>query len=398
MSEHVSHDPYEALGLSKDADDAAIKKAYRKLARQLHPDVNPDAEAQERFKEVSRAYEILSDPEKRRHYDMGGDPFGGFAGAGAGFSFSDIMDAFFGGQGGGAGQGRGPRSRVRRGQDALIRLEIDLAEAAFGTTREIKVDTAVVCPTCTGSGAAPGSQPRTCEICHGRGETYHVQRSFLGEVRTMRPCAACRGFGQVIPEPCRECSGDGRVRSRRTLTVKIPAGVDDGTRVQLADQGEVGPGGGPPGDLYVELQVRPHEVFVRKGRDLHCTVELPMTAAALGATVVLPTLEAALDATAAKEAGFTDPPPAEVPLEIRPGTQSGAEVRLADRGVPALRGGGRGDVVVRVVVVTPTRLDERQQALLRELSELRGEDKPTGQVTSGHRSVFDRLRGAFNPR
>jgi molecular chaperone DnaJ len=383
--------------VSKDADDAAIKKAYRKLARELHPDVNPDAAAQERFKEVSRAYEILSDPEKRRHYDMGGDPFGGFAGAGAGFSFSDIMDAFFGGQGGG-GQGRGPRSRVRRGQDALIRLDVDLAEAAFGTTREIKVDTAVVCPTCDGAGSAPGTQPRTCEICHGRGETYHVQRSFLGEVRTMRPCAACRGFGQVIAEPCRECSGDGRIRSRRTLTVKIPAGVDDGTRVQLADQGEVGPGGGPPGDLYVELQVRPHDVFVRKGRDLHCTVELPMTAAALGTTVVLPTLEGELSPTAAAEAGLGDAPPVDVPLEIKPGTQSGSELTVPGRGVPSLRGSGRGDVVVRVIVATPTRLDEAQQDLLRQLAELRGEEKPTGQVTSGHRSVFDRLRGAFNPR
>ena len=394
----MSHDPYEILGVSKDADDAAIKKAYRRLARELHPDVNPDPDAQERFKEVSKAYEVLSDPEKRRYYDMGGDPFGGFGGAGAGFSFSDIMDAFFGGQGGGGGGGgRGPRSRVRRGQDALIRLEVELAEAAFGTTREIKVDTAVVCPTCEGAGAAPGTQPRTCEICHGRGETYHVQRSFLGEVRTMRPCAACRGFGQLIPEPCRECSGDGRVRSRRSLTVKIPAGVDDGTRVQLAEQGEVGPGGGPAGDLYVELQVRPHDVFVRQDRDLHCTVELPMTAAAMGSTIVLPTLEADLSESAAAEAGLSDATP-EVPLEVRPGTQSGTQMTVPGRGVPSLRGAGRGDIVVRVIVTTPTRLDDRQQELMRELARLRGEEKPSGRVTTETRSVFDRLRGAFNPR
>ena len=394
----MSHDPYEILGVSKDADDAAIKKAYRKLARQLHPDVNPDASAQEKFKEVSKAYEILSDPEKRRQYDMGGDPFGGFAaGAGAGFSFTDIMDAFFGGAGG-AAQGRGPRSRVRRGQDALIHLSIELAEAAFGTAREIKVDTAAACPTCDGSGAAPGSKPKTCEICQGRGETFHVQRSFLGEVRTMRPCAACRGFGQVIPEPCRECSGDGRVRTVRTLTVKIPAGVDDGTRVQLAGQGEVGPGGGPAGDLFVELEVRQHELFTRRGRDLLCAVELPMTAAALGATIMLPTLEADLSASAAAQAGFEEPPPAELPLEIRPGTQPGAELRLAGQGVPALHGGSRGDIVVKVGIATPTKLDERQEQLLRELAALRGEEQPTGQLSSGHKSVFDRLRGAFNPR
>ncbi|MGH3330275.1 MAG: DnaJ domain-containing protein, partial [Nocardioidaceae bacterium] len=230
----MSQDLYETLGVPRDADSDQIKKAYRRLARQLHPDVNPDPETHERFKDVSHAYEVLSDPEKRRMYDLGGDPFagaGGGFGAGQGFSFTDIMDAFFGGQAGGAaGGGRGPRPRVRRGQDALIRLEVELAEAAFGTTREVKVDTAVLCTVCHGDGAAPGSAPVPCETCKGRGEVHHVQRSFLGEIRTLRPCAACRGYGTIIPEPCRECSGDGRVRSRRTLTVKIPSGVDTGTR------------------------------------------------------------------------------------------------------------------------------------------------------------------------
>ncbi|MCW2846253.1 MAG: Chaperone protein DnaJ [Marmoricola sp.] len=214
----MSQDPYAILGVSRDAEADEIKKAYRRLARQLHPDVNPDPDTQEKFKEVSAAYEVLSDPEKRRVYDLGGDPFGrgGDAGQGAGFSFTDIMDAFFGGQAGGAGQGggRGPRPRTRRGQDALVRIEIELAEAAFGVTRELKVDTAVLCNVCHGSGVAAGSQPVTCETCHGRGEVQQVQRSFLGEIRTLRPCAACRGFGEIIPEPCRECSGDGRVRSR----------------------------------------------------------------------------------------------------------------------------------------------------------------------------------------
>ncbi|WP_182523740.1 molecular chaperone DnaJ [Nocardioides dongkuii] len=390
----MSQDPYELLGVARDADADAIKKAYRRLARQLHPDVNPDPETQERFKEVTRAYEVLSDPQKRAAYDRGGDPFGGAGGfgQGPGFSFTDIMDAFFGGQGpGGAGGpgGRGPRSRSRRGQDALIRLEIELAEAAFGVTRELNVDTAVQCSTCHGEGAAPGTHAVPCETCRGQGEVAHVQRSFLGEIRTLRPCAACRGFGTIIPEPCRECSGDGRVRSRRALTVKIPAGVDNGTRVQLAEQGEVGPGGGPAGDLYVEIHVAPHETFTRQGNDLHCTVTVPMSAAALGTTFTLPTLEADVEqgADSGVETSFE--------LEVRPGTQSGTQQVLRGRGVPGLRG-GRGDLIVTIAVETPTRLDARQEELLRELAAIRGEEDPTGQVKPGSKSVFGRLRDAFN--
>jgi molecular chaperone DnaJ len=357
--------------------------------------VNPDPETQERFKDVTRAYEVLSDPDKRRMYDLGGDPFngaGGFAGAGTGVSFTDLMDAFFGGAAGGAaGASRGPRPRVRRGQDALIRLDVTLAEAAFGTTREVKVDTAVLCSVCHGEGAAPGSHPMTCETCGGRGETVQVQRSFLGEIRTMRPCAACRGYGTIIPEPCRECSGDGRVRSRRTLNVKIPGGVDTGTRVQLSGQGEIGAGGGPAGDLYVEIHVEEHPVFSRHGSDLLCHVTVPMTAAALGTTIELPTLEADV----ASEDSEVE---TSVPIEIKPGTQSGAETVLRGRGVPSLRGTGRGDLLVRVVVETPTRLDERQEEQLRELAALRDEESPDGQVHAAQKSVFDRLRDAFGPR
>ena len=392
----MSQDLYDLLGVERDADGDAIKKAYRRLARQLHPDVNPDPATQEKFKEVSRAYEVLSDPQKRAAYDRGGDPFGGGQGGfgqGAGFSFTDIMDAFFGGNApGGGGQGRGPRPRMRRGQDALIRIEIDLADAAFGVAKELKVDTAVLCGTCQGEGAAPGSHPVPCETCRGAGEVAQVQRSFLGEIRTLRPCAACRGFGSIIPDPCRECSGDGRVRSRRTLTVKIPAGVDTGTRVQLTEQGEVGPGGGPAGDLYVEIQIADHETFTRHGNDLHCTVQVPMTAAALGTNLTLPTLEA--DVVAEGE----EAPDLETSfeLEIRPGTQSGTEQVLRGRGVPGLRG-GRGDLVVSVIVDTPSRLDPRQEELLRELATLRGEEQPTGQVRPGSKSVFGRLRNAFNP-
>jgi molecular chaperone DnaJ len=387
----VSQDLYELLGVSREADADAIKKAYRRLARQYHPDVNPDPASQEKFKEVSRAYEVLSDPQKRAAYDRGGDPFGGGPGGfgqGAGFSFTDIMDAFFGG--GAATQGgRGPRPRMRRGQDALIRIEVDLAEAAFGVARELKVDTAVVCGSCEGSGASPGTEPVTCETCRGAGEVAHVQRSFLGEVRTLRPCAACRGFGSIIPDPCRECSGDGRVRSRRTLTVKIPAGVATGTRVQLSEQGEVGPGGGPAGDLYVEVNVTPHDTFTRQGDDLHCTVTLPMTAAALGTTLTLPLLEADV-------ASGEDPElQTSFELEVQPGTQSGSEQVLRGRGVPGLRG-GRGDLVVHLVVETPTRLDARQEELLRELAAIRQEEQPTGQVRPSQKSVFGRLRDAFN--
>jgi molecular chaperone DnaJ len=387
----VTQDPYAVLGVERDADAETIKKAYRRLARQYHPDVNSEPGAAERFKEVSHAYEVLSDPEKRRVYDLGGDPFGGAGGfgQGAGFSFTDIMDAFFGGQQ--AGGGRGPRPRQRRGQDALVRIDLELAEAAFGTTRDLKVDTAVLCATCRGSGAAEGSKPVLCETCHGRGEVQHVQRSFLGEIRTLRPCAACRGYGEIIPDPCRECAGDGRVRSRRAITVKLPPGVDTGTRVQLSGEGEVGPGGGPPGDLYVEVHVAPHRIFQRDGVDLHCRVSVPMTAAALGTDIELPLLEADLD-TEDIEVERS------IRLEISPGTQSGTEKVLHGRGIPGLRSGARGDIVVTIDVETPHKLDERQEQLLRELAAIRHEESPDGRIQPTHKGMFGRLRDAFNPR
>ena len=381
----MTTDPYAVLGVDRDADADTLKKAYRRLAREYHPDVNSDPGAQEKFKEVSAAYEVLSDPEKRRVYDLGGDPFGGGFGQGAGFSFTDIMDAFFGGQQAG---GRGPRPRQRRGQDALVRLDLELAEAAFGTSRELKVDTAVLCTTCQGSGAAAGSHPITCETCHGRGEVQQVQRSFLGEVRTLRPCAACRGYGEIIPDPCRECAGDGRIRSRRAITVRIPPGVDTGTRVQLSGEGEIGPGGGQPGDLYVEINVAPHRTYVREGLNLRCHVVIPMTAAALGTSVELPLLEADLD---------TEEIDVErsVTLDIRPGTQSGTEQVLRGRGVPSLRSQARGDVIVTVDVETPAKLDERQSELLRELAAIRGEESPEGRIQPAHKGLFGRVRDAF---
>ncbi len=364
-------DYYEILGVSRDASTEDIKKAYRRMARQLHPDVNQGPEAEERFKEVGRAYEVLSNPEKRQQYDLGGDPNGSGGGYGPGFGFSDIFETFFGG---GAGGARGPLPRQRRGQDALIRLEVDLSEAVFGGQRELQLDTAVVCPTCEGTCCQPGTTPKVCDVCKGRGQIQRVARSFLGQVMTTQACVACHGYGTVIPDPCLECSGEGRVRTRRSLTIKIPAGVDTGTRIQLAGRAEVGPAGGPPGDLYVEVVDRPHAIFSRRGDDLHCSLEVPMTAAALGTTVALETLDG----------------PEEV--DVRPGTQSGEIMTLRGLGVTHLRGTGRGDLVVHVAVQTPTRLDEEQEQLLRDFARLRGEERPAGRMSPAHQGVFSKLR------
>lgn len=379
----MANDYYGTLGVARDATPEEIKRAYRKLARELHPDVNPDEVTQERFKEVTAAYEVLSDPEKRQMYDLGADPLSsGGAGFASEFGFSDIMDAFFG------TTSRGPRTRVRRGQDALIRVQVDLVEAAFGTTRDITVDTAVGCPTCDGEGTAEGTQVVTCSMCHGRGEVQSVQRSFLGQVMTARPCPQCQGYGSLVPHPCPECSGDGRVRTRRTLTVRIPAGVDSGTRIQLTGEGEVGQGGGPPGDLFVELAVAVHPVFIRRGDDLHCSVSVPMSAAALGAALDLEMIDKAEGGE-----GFDS-----VAIDIEPGTQSGTVIRLRARGVPHIRGAGRGDLHVHVDVETPTDIDERQRELLVELAALRGEERPAVRGHEDQHGLFSRLRDAFTGR
>jgi molecular chaperone DnaJ len=379
----MAQDYYATLGVGRDAGADELKKAYRKLARQLHPDVNDAPDASERFKEVTVAYEVLSDPQKRATYDRGGDPLSsGGGGFGQGFSFDDIMDAFFG-----QNVSRGPRPRTQRGQDALLRINIDLAEAAFGVTHEIKVDTAVTCTTCGGSGAAEGSEPQTCRTCHGHGDVQHVQRSLLGDIRTSRPCPTCHGFGTVIPDPCSECAGEGRVRSRRSISVTIPAGVDQGTRIQLTGEGEVGPGGGPAGDLYLEINVARHPVFQRKGDQLFCQITLPMTAAALGTHLDLPTLEADLPDP---EEGTTT-----VPLDVGAGTQSGDTITVKGRGVPRLRGPGRGDLKVQVIVETPTRMDPEQRALLEQLSTLRDEERPEALIGSTHKGVFGKIKDAF---
>lgn len=372
-------DYYAELGVARDASAEEIKRAYRRLARELHPDVNPDPAAQERFKTITAAYEVLSDPDKRRMHDLGGDPFGsgGFGGFSGSFDFGDIMDAFFGGS-----ARRGPRNRMRRGQDALIRMQIDLPTAVFGEEREITVDTAEACMACAGAGTAPNSDPETCPMCAGRGEVQQVQRSFLGQVMTSRPCPQCQGFGTTIRNPCPECAGDGRVRTRRTMTVNIPAGVDTGTRIQMSGQGEAGPNGGPAGDLFIEIVVAPHPIFERSGDDLHCTVSLPMTAAALGTSITLDTL---------------DGPEA---LDVRPGTQSGQVLIIKGRGVARLRGSGRGDLHVHLGVQTPTALTDEQSALLEQLAALRDEEnvQVTPVEASPNGGLFSRLKDAFTSR
>jgi molecular chaperone DnaJ len=377
----VANDYYAVLGVRNDADADEIKKAYRRLARELHPDINPDPQTQERFKEITQAYEVLSDPAKRQMYDMGADPFapagaagpGGFA---AGFPFSDLVDAFFGA----GATTRGPRSRARRGRNATIRVELDLSECAFGSTRELAIDTAVVCPTCSGEGTAPGTHPETCDVCGGRGEVSQVTRSFLGQVMASRPCPNCGGFGTIIRRPCPECDADGRVRTRRTIKVRIPAGVEDGTHIQLAGEGETGPGGGPAGDLFLEIVQRAHAIFERQGDDLHCTVTIPMVAAALGTTLKVETLDGPAD------------------VDIRPGTQSGQAIPLYNQGTAHLNGGGRGDLLIHVTVETPTKLEPEQENLLRELARQRGEESPPGKFSPGQQGFFSRLRDAFNGR
>lgn len=373
------NDYYAILGVARDAAPEDIKRAYRKQARRVHPDVNPSPEAAEEFKSVSMAYEVLSDQSKRQQYDMGVDPFarGGAEGYGQAFTFTDIMDAFFGG---GAAGGRGPRSRAQRGQDALVPVDIDLSQAVFGGESDLTFDTAVTCTTCAGAGSRQGTGKRTCDVCRGAGQVQEVQNSFLGQVRTMRPCAACRGFGEVITDPCYDCSGEGRVRERRTISIKIPAGVDTGTRIHLAGEGEAGPAGGPSGDLYVEVHVRKHPMFDRRGDDLHCSVELPMTAAALGASLPLETLD-----------GLED-------VEIKPGTQPGDVMRIKGKGVTRLRSQVRGDLLVHANVRTPTKVDSTQQDLLQQLARARGEQSPQAKFQPVNQGLFGRIRDALAGR
>ena len=363
-------DHYEVLGVERTATPEEIKRAYRKLARELHPDVNPSAEASERFKEVTHAYDVLSDPRERQQYDLG--PQAGFGG-GANFGgFSDIFETFFGG---GGGRTSGPRSRRERGQDGLVKVEVDLDEVIFGTKRDLEVTTAVLCETCNGSCCTPGTSPVRCDICGGSGQIQRTMRSLLGNVVTSNPCGTCQGYGTIIANPCVTCAGKGRVRAQRKIPVDIPAGVDTGLRLQMPGQGEVGPAGGPAGDLYLEIKVRHHETFSRNGDDLLATVEVPMTSAILGTRTTLKGLDG------------------EVLVDIKPGTQSAEVITIKDRGITHLRGQGRGDLRIGIQVVTPSKLSAKEKVLVEQLAAARKQPEP--QFAHFQQGLFTKLRDRF---
>jgi molecular chaperone DnaJ len=359
----MSVDHYEVLGVAREASTDEIRKAYRKLARELHPDVNQEDGAEEKFKLVTHAYEVLSDPEQRDRYDRGGDQFGGFG------NFGDIFETFFGGAAGGS---RGPRSRRERGQDALLRVDIDLVDVIFGIKKTIEVDTAVVCESCEGSCCAPGTEPKRCDICGGSGSVQRTVRSLLGNMVTQSPCGSCRGFGTVIEHACPSCAGQGRVRASRSLDVDIPGGIESGQRIHLPGSGEVGHGGGPAGDLYLEFAVTPHDTFARAGDDLVATIEVDLTDAILGTETTVESLDGPVDIT------------------IRPGVQSEDVLTIKGRGVTKLRGAGRGDLKLSVHVVTPTKLASKESELVKKLRELRKPHAP--HLKAAHPSTFQRLR------
>jgi molecular chaperone DnaJ len=379
----VSIDFYELLGVPRSATEDDLKKAYRRAARELHPDANPDdPSAEERFKQVTLAYEVLRDPERRARYDRfgidgvrgaggasgGEDPFSTFATG----SLGDLFDAFFGGGSPFSGTGRRGPTGSPRGSDLEASLELEFTEAVFGAGKELRVHTAVVCATCSGTGARPGSEPVTCQQCQGAGEVRRIRQSLLGQMVTTSPCGRCGGSGQEIRTPCTDCRGEGRRAEDRTYTVDVPAGVDHGNTLRLTGRGMAGPRGGPPGDLFVHLRVRPHPRFQRDGTKLVCELHVTMAQAALATVVPFETLDGVED------------------LVISRGTQSGREFSLRGRGVPRVDGRGRGDLVVRVVVDTPTELTTAQEDLLRQLAVERGE--PLAPVESG---LLSRIRSAF---
>lgn len=375
-------DYYEVLGVERGADTKEIKKAYRRLAQKFHPDRNPDDEtAAEKFREVSEAYEVLSDGEKRAAYDQFGHAGvdgqaggfgggGGFGGAGPG-GFSDIFGDVFGDIFGGGGGRRNPNAPAR-GSDLRYNLELDLESAVAGTTVDIRVPRHVECERCDGGGAEPGSSKETCPTCAGHGQV-RMQQGFFAVQQT---CPTCHGSGQHIKVPCHKCNGEGRVRETRTLSVKIPAGVDTGDRIRLNGEGEAGMNGGPPGDLYVQVHIKPHHIFQRDGKHLHCEVPINFVDAALGGELEVPTLDG------------------RVKLKIPAETQTGKLFRLRGKGVKPVRGGAPGDLLCKVVVETPVKLNEEQKELLRQFQE------SLGGTNSAHHSpkksgFFDGVKKFF---
>ncbi|MEA4897942.1 molecular chaperone DnaJ [Bacillota bacterium Meth-B3] len=379
----TKRDYYEVLGLTKSASDAEIKKAYRQMAKKLHPDVNPgDKQAEEKFKELNEAYEVLSDAQKKARYDQFGheqpgqgygyggfEGFGGFGGGGASFGgFDDIFSAFFGG-GATGGQHSGPM----QGDDLRYEVTLSFEEAAKGCSKDINLTRRETCTACHGSGAKEGTQPQTCSACRGAGQVRVTQNTPFGRIQNVRACDACHGTGKVIKDPCLKCGGQGQVRVTKRRTVKIPAGIDDGQVIRVSGQGEAGVRGGPPGDLQVLVRVKPHKYFTRRGTDLHCAVPVSLTQAALGAEIDVPTLDAPIK------------------YAVPEGTQPGTVFRIKGQGIPSLRSGAKGDLFIEINVEVPKKLTDKQKDLLRQF-----EGTMTGKEYEQRKSFFDRMMDAFS--
>ncbi|GKU79735.1 molecular chaperone DnaJ [Paenibacillus sp. L3-i20] len=368
-------DYYEVLGLGKGASDDEIKKSYRQLARQYHPDVNKAADAETKFKEVKEAYDVLSDEGKRSTYDRFGhvDPNQGMGGGGAGDfggGFGDIFDMFFGG-----GGGRRDPNAPQRGNDLQYTMTVEFKEAVFGKETEITIPRTESCDTCFGTGAKPGTKPETCSTCKGAGQQEVVQNTPFGRMVNRRACTNCSGTGQIIREKCGTCHGAGKTKKQRRIKINIPAGVDDGAQIRMSGEGEGGLRGGPAGDLYIVIRVKSHEFFEREGDDIYCEVPLTFVQAALGDEVEIPTLTE------------------KVKLKVPAGTQTGTYFRLKGKGVPKLRGHGTGDQHVKVTIVTPTNLTDEQKELLRQFGSLSGHS--TNEQGEHHESIFERMKKAF---
>jgi molecular chaperone DnaJ len=368
----TERDLYTVLGVERGASDADLKKAFRRLAQQWHPDVNKDPTAPERFKEINEAYQVLSDPQRRQAYDLFGragvgEGDFGFGAGGLG-GFGDIFDAFFGGAATGTRRGR-----PQAGSDLRYDLRISFEEAVTGTDKEIEFTALGRCPTCKGSGAREGTAAITCPQCNGRGELRSVRQTMLGQMVNVNACPRCRGEGRIVDSPCETCDGDGRTESKRTLRVTVPAGIDEGHQIRLSGDGEAGPRGGPAGSLYVAVHVAPHPELRREGTELIYEADVSMIQAALGTRLRVPTVEG------------------DEEVEIKPGTQPGTEVRLRGRGVPHLRrSGARGDLHVFVNVVVPSRLSKRQRSILEEYAAEAGES-----VAGNGSGLFDKVRDAL---